>query len=505
MNMKPKILFWQTSDWFNFNLAYSMNEKIKKYAIIDTVNKPKEFFENQKFVSYEKIWFYHNYIKKSKKYDEVYLQKFEEKYKINLWLLAYNERIFYNFNQYYKFSTDEVLSILEQECRFFESVLDEINPDFLIISLTWQHQGELLRQLCKSKNIKILMINPSDSSGGTPKWIISEDFGRIDYFEKRNFRKEFQELNEVDKKIKDLEKSIENLSKFRNEYIKNSQGNRIKAGIQTIFSKNSNEKTHYTYFGRTRLKVLKNELISESKTRVREKFIDKKFQNKINDNDKFIFFPLHTEQERSLLISAPFYTNQLEVVKHVAKSTPIGYKIYVKEHPFMRLRSWRSPSEYKKFLNIPNVVLIHPNVKSEELIKKSSLVISINSTASFEAAFYEKPSINFAAKNFSILSFAYVVENINDLPKIIRQALKTKVDFNELEGYLQISKNEMFQFDYNQYVTDYGNYFHHGGNLVNVQINYNTMKKFLEKYKEKFDKLTLEYIRKIEQHNDSRQ
>ena len=131
MNMEPKVLFWQTSDWFNFNLAYSLNEKIEKYAIIDTVDKPKEFFEKQKIVHYEKIWFYHNYIKKSKKYDQVYLEKFEEKYKINLWLLAYNERIFYNFNQYYKFSTDEVLSILEQECRFFESVLDEINPNFL--------------------------------------------------------------------------------------------------------------------------------------------------------------------------------------------------------------------------------------------------------------------------------------------------------------------------------------------------------------------------------------
>ena len=146
--MNNKILFWQTSDWYDYNLAYSLQENdLRLYAIIDTVKKPKEFFLNQKFVNYEKIWFYHDAIKKNKKYILKYLEKFETKYNLNLWLLAYNERIFYNFNPYYTFSTDEVLSILEQESKFFESILEQIKPEFLIISLPWQHQGELQKEL----------------------------------------------------------------------------------------------------------------------------------------------------------------------------------------------------------------------------------------------------------------------------------------------------------------------------------------------------------------------
>ena len=43
-------------------------------------------------------------------------------------MIAYSERSFYKFNDYYKFSGDEILSILEQECRLFEKVLDEY-PD----------------------------------------------------------------------------------------------------------------------------------------------------------------------------------------------------------------------------------------------------------------------------------------------------------------------------------------------------------------------------------------
>ena len=90
----------------------------------------------------------------------------------------------------------------------------------------------------------------------------------------------------------------------------------------------------------------------------------------INDQSPFVYFPLHIEQEQVLLISAPFYTNQIEIIRHVTKSLPVGYKLFVKEHPVMSTRGWRSISEYKEIMQIPNVVLIHPSLKSENLIKK---------------------------------------------------------------------------------------------------------------------------------------
>ena len=39
-------------------------------------------------------------------------------------------------------------------------------------------------------------------------------------------------------------------------------------------------------------------------------------------------------------IDAPFFTNQLELVRNTAKSLPIGYKLYVKEHPIQKTKSW---------------------------------------------------------------------------------------------------------------------------------------------------------------------
>ena len=502
--MKNKILFWQTSDWFNYNLAYSLQEHdFKLYSIIDTVDKPKKFFLNQKFVNYEKIWFYHDAIKKDVKYDLEYLEKFESTYKINLWLLAANERIFYNFNPYYKFSTDEVLSILENECKFFESVLDEVKPDFLIISLTWQHQGELLRLICKAKGIKILMINTSELGGGTKNWTISEEFGKNDFDSVKKINSDGKiTLDKLRTMLSSWENNP-NLKKLGDSQREKEKFHRILAGLNVLSSKNVNVNTHFSYYGRTRTKLIKNELTIEFKSKKRKSFIDKNFEKNYNKNEKIIFFPLHQEQERALLLSAPFFTNQIETIKHVVKSMPVGYNLYVKEHPLMKFRGWRDISDYQEIMNLPSVKMIHPEVNSLELIKDCKLVISINSTAGFEAAFYNKPSINFQRRGYSELSSSFVVGELNDLPELIRSALQKQVNPQELHEYIQKLTKELFRFDYLEFQKSYDKTLHTNGNLVDVIIHDDTMKTFLEEHKETFDQLALEYIKKINKHKKS--
>ena len=89
--------------------------------------------------------------------DLKYLSDFEKKYDINLWELAINERIFYRFNRIYNFSSNEILSILEHECKLFNEILTKINPDFLIMYESTLHQHELLYRMCKKIGTKILL------------------------------------------------------------------------------------------------------------------------------------------------------------------------------------------------------------------------------------------------------------------------------------------------------------------------------------------------------------
>ena len=133
--MRKKILFWFDQDLSHFCMSYYLKDihEAEFYSIVDITNKPKKFFQEQKLVPFKKTWYFHDHIKSTKKPDMEYLSKFEEKYNIDLWKLAINERLFYRFFNFHKFTNDEILSIDEHACKLFETVLDEVEPDFVIL------------------------------------------------------------------------------------------------------------------------------------------------------------------------------------------------------------------------------------------------------------------------------------------------------------------------------------------------------------------------------------
>ena len=70
-------------------------------------------------------------------------------------------------------------------------------------------------------------------------------------------------------------------------------------------------------------------------------------------------------------IACPLGTCFSENFVNILNHLPKDYKLYIKEHPMMSLRGWRSISEYNEIINLPNVKLFHPDLKSEFLIKNS--------------------------------------------------------------------------------------------------------------------------------------
>ena len=95
--MTSKILFWFGTNYTHFCLSHNLQKKTdaEMYAIVDVTEKPKPFFQNQKLVNFEKIWFFHDHIKqKNQEPDMEYLEKFEKKYINDLRKLVQNERIF---------------------------------------------------------------------------------------------------------------------------------------------------------------------------------------------------------------------------------------------------------------------------------------------------------------------------------------------------------------------------------------------------------------------------
>ncbi len=382
--------------------------------------------------------------------------------------------------------------ILERECKLFDEILSKINPDFVIMFEPTLHQHELFYRMCKKTKTKILLLNQPNIS----RCIISENPRKLDLDIELDTlpssNKSFSELRDYRKSFSSY-KSIKN---YRNQF-KTSNLKLLQSAFKFLTSENKHIKTHYTHRGRTKFKVLKDELMLKINKKLRSSFINKTFETKIDKNKKFIYFPLAVDEERNLLIAAPFYTNQLEVIRNIAKSIPIGYMLYVKENPAQSIRFWRNISEYREIIDIPNVRLFHPDVSAETIYEKCSLVITIAGTSGLDAAFYEKPSIIFTDLGYSVLPSVSKLNSIGELPKIIRESLQKKVNSNDLEKYLAVLHENSFDFDPMDFENRYNDFFYHGGHYLSVEILESKMKEFLDKNNHILDNLANEFEKKL--------
>ncbi len=498
--MKDKIIFWINSDFIQLGLAKSLKSIHDSdiFCVVDATDRLKIFFKDQNFVHFNKSWFYHDHIKKqTNDPDMEFLLSFEKKYKINLWLLVQNERIFTDYNSFYNFKKEEIFSILEQECKFFEKILNEVQPDFLITYMTNLHHNHLFYLMCKAKGIKVLMLIPTRLSN---RYMISNEPEKFDQYHisTNSFESKTPEqlLDFLNKKS-----AIKDSEKISTTFL-TSKLSLLNAAIQFfIHSKNSNLKTHYTYYGRTKIKVLVYTIFYLLKKKYRTYYINKFLSKDISDKN-FIFFPLQTEPERSLLIGAPFNTDQLNTIKQIAKSIPINYMLYVKEHPVQIVREWRKISFYKELLKLPNVKIIHPSVSSKNLLKTTSLVITAGGTVGFEAAFYGKPTLSFVNSLYSELKSIYPITNMNKLPELIIFTLDQKMDYDDLQRYLVKLEKNSFEIDMMDLEVFINEHFFYGGFLVDVDIPNEKMKIFFEKFENIFNTLAIEYMNKINQYNN---
>ena len=493
--MAKKVIIWLGNDFTHYCLAYALEKKhdFELYGISEVPNKPKQFFEKQKLVSFKKIWYFHDHIQKNtKKANMEYLKEFEKKYQIDLWKLIQNERIFI-YNDYYKFSSNEILNLIEQECRLFEKILEDIKPDYLFTKISSLQHQEIFYQMCKKIGIKTIVLNYS-MLGGTS--ILSEDPTKLDYTENNTLNQKKRNFNELEEYVKQFDLSKQLKDKILPQGTKKID--LLKASKKFFLQSDShNSNTHYTYYGRTKVKVFWYTLKDILRTKIRKKFIDNNLIKEINFKGSFVYFPLQMEMERSLLLGAPYYINQIEIIKWAAKSLPINFKLVVKEHPIQVARGWRKSDDYNEIIKIPNIVFLHPDVITKEIFKKCSLVITIAGNPGFEALFYGKPVITFEDMRYSHLPSVKTLKNIDKFPNLIRELLNLKIESESLDEYIRILEKNVSKFNYADFIGNLGKEFFYNHNLIDVEIPEEKMKQFLEKNLDMLNILADDHIKKI--------
>lgn len=500
--MIDQVLFWGGKNFIQFGVMNKLKNKYdcEFYAIIDGTEHTKTFFQKQQMFKLKKLWYYADNVSiTNEEPDLEYLRSFEKKYEVNLWGIAYTERLFDpQFNQYFRYSRNQILSLIEQECKFFVNVINEIKPDFLLINNITRHNTYLLYKICKRLEINVITLEPTHFQNG---WIVTTELDKIieiDEYRKipLNKKRNFEELQNYLKKYKLSPYE----SKFNTRY-KTSKLDKIKAVTKFLFSDDQASNKHFSTYGRTRKNVLTKgtATMHSLKRKKRASFINKNFDRCPYNGNPFIYFPLSLEPERNMLMVATFYTNQVSLITNIAKSLPVDYYLFVTEHPGMEVVGWRDVSFYQQILDLPNVKLIHPSLSHEDIIKKCSLVITIRGSTGLEGAFYGKPSILFNdVSGYSELSFVYTLKQIEDLPSAIRSWLNKDVDISELNKYIDYIEKVSVEFDLTGFTSELANRFkYQTGYQKKVVINPIDMESFLKEYEQPFEKLSDKYIEKM--------
>ncbi len=166
---------------------------------------------------------------------------------------------------------------------------------------------------------------------------------------------------------------------------------------------------------------------------------------------KYAYLPLQYQPEASIDVTAAYFSNQFEVARLAAMSLPKEYTLVVKDHPAML--GMRSKNHLEKFARTVNVKLIDYRVPSETVIKKADVIISMNSTTIAEAAFFNKPAIQFGNSGTTLkLPNVWKHTDMTTLTKKINDVLRTDLNNPEyehrLENYVAAAFDAGFDVNY---------------------------------------------------------
>ena len=148
-------------------------------------------------------------------------------------------------------------------------------------------------------------------------------------------------------------------------------------------------------------------------------------------NRNYVYIALHYQPERSTDPEADMFARQISLIRFVKSALPVGWVIYVKEHPAQFYRSMNFPEYYfrsTKFYNdigsINDVFLVNASMNSEELVKAAKLVVSATGTAAWDALKVGVPALTLGHTFHSLCEFSPKITDSKKLMNYI-DSIKT--------------------------------------------------------------------------------
>ncbi len=442
--MKPNILFF-ARDYQSFFFPLLQSDKYNSIYIVKTKQEKKNVLQNggEIVCCFE---------------DE--FENLNENFILESYLeYSYGCDRFYN-----KLSLLEREKILKKEISFIRSIIDRFKPKYILNETVAIELAEVLAIEAKKNNIKYL------------SWMSFPKKNTF-YWQEDPFH---NSLNNSLSKLIPTEKQL-NESKLLI--------NGIKEGIIRPFYV---DKTS-SRFSMFKLYQLAKSLLFEiavffSKSKLKRKvFLDSSLSLKIRDlklfcnsffyskfydnidnykNKELVFYPLHYEPEAVLFYMAYFFDDQVMVIENTLKCINQNQFLVVKEHP--QQLGLLLDKRYRKIKNrYPNLIFVRGEEKTVQVISRCSIIITLGSTAGFEALALGKKVINLGR------IFYDAFEGVNNCKTFeeVYELIRGNKPFNTSENF------EIFVAKMLQYIK-VGNPFQHE-DLYTVK-NINSIRKAIE-------------------------
>ena len=153
--------------------------------------------------------------------------------------------------------------------------------------------------------------------------------------------------------------------------------------------------------------------------------------------DNFIFVPFQVNNDSQIIIHSPWIKNMIELFAIIKKlSEQLDISFVLKEHPSDR------KSNFNQLYALTNKNIFFSNIDTQTLIKKSSAIITINSTVGIESLIFHKKIIVLGEAFFAIKDIVIIAKNYNQLKEKLQKLDSFKLNINLIENFILYLYNE---------------------------------------------------------------
>jgi len=353
------------------------------------------------------------------------LERLEQRYgRPNLWpFLVADRRSFMTLKGWLyrhgsSHSPEEQSALLLQRFRETESFLDRTRPDLIVFASpdTGPSSAHVLKAVADDRGIPCLI--PHRSRVASFVSLSTRLFNRLPWVEET-----YRRADELPSKtLEEAEALVADFGRGKARYFDPTRPSAPKAKRTPLerIAKGARNYMRRGYgtdpYSSSWLSRRQDDLIAKRR-RVR---LERLCAGHAPAGELGVFFPLHVQPEMSTLLFAPYFRDQVSLIRSIAQAAPANHRVWVKEHPVMIRRGLRDPIEIEAIRKIPNVRMVADD--THELLERSAGTVTITGTPALEAMMLGKPAITFGPVFFDFVEkLCWRIRDVTRLASLLQR------------------------------------------------------------------------------------